>query len=57
MVFVGKMIFIVEDIVEVFGFFCKEEVERYFKVFDEVEIGDFRLEEMEWIVVEVGCIC
>ncbi|KAK4654983.1 hypothetical protein QC762_405790 [Podospora pseudocomata] len=56
MVSVGKTTLTAEDIAEVLGPFRKEEAERYFKVLDEAEIGDLRLEEMEWTVAEAGRI-
>lgn len=42
------------DIAEVLGPFRKEEAAELFKVLDENESGDMRLEEMVWTVVESG---
>ncbi|KAK4198786.1 putative Mechanosensitive ion channel [Triangularia verruculosa] len=56
MVSVGKTTLTAQDIAEVLGPFRKEEAQRYFKVLDEAEIGDLKLEEMEWTVAEAGRI-
>ena len=53
---VGKEVLTAQDIAEVLGPFRKEEAEGYFKTLDEGEIGDIRLEEMEWTVAEAGRI-
>ncbi|KAK3988005.1 putative Mechanosensitive ion channel [Cladorrhinum sp. PSN332] len=54
MVPVGKEVLTPTDIAEVLGPFRKEEATNYFKALDESEIGDIRLEEMEWTVAEAG---
>ncbi|KAK4228633.1 putative Mechanosensitive ion channel [Podospora fimiseda] len=56
MVPMGKDVLISTDIAEVLGPFRKEEAGNYFKALDESEIGDIRLEEMEWTVAEAGRI-
>lgn len=56
LVSVGKETLTAQDIAEVLGPFRKEEAEGYFKILDEGEIGDIRLEEMEWTVAEAGRI-
>ncbi|GAB1315562.1 hypothetical protein MFIFM68171_05772 [Madurella fahalii] len=53
---VGKETLTAQDIAEVLGPFRKEEAQGYFKALDEGEIGDIRLEEMEWTVAEAGRI-
>ncbi|KAL2133492.1 hypothetical protein VTI74DRAFT_2257 [Chaetomium olivicolor] len=52
----GKETLTAQDIAEVLGPFRKEEATEYFKTLDEGEIGDIRLEEMEWTVAEAGRI-
>ncbi|KAK4168196.1 putative Mechanosensitive ion channel [Cladorrhinum sp. PSN259] len=54
MVSVGNEILTATDIAEVLGPFRKEEASTYFTALDESEIGDIRLEEMEWTVAEAG---
>ncbi|KXX81514.1 Mechanosensitive ion channel protein 8 [Madurella mycetomatis] len=56
MVPVGKETLTEQDIAEVLGPFRKEEARGYFKTLDEGEIGDIRLDEMEWTVAEAGRI-
>ncbi|KAK4183181.1 putative Mechanosensitive ion channel [Podospora australis] len=56
MVSVGKDTLTAQDIAEVLGPFRKEEAQGYFKTLDEGEIGDIRLDEMEWTVAEAGRI-
>lgn len=56
LVVVGKESLCQEDIAEVLGPFRREEAERIFKVLDENESGDIRLDEMVWTVVEAGRI-
>lgn len=51
---VGKETLTAQDIAEVMGPFRKEEAEGYFNILDEGQIGDIRLEEMEWAVAEAG---
>ncbi|KAK4038541.1 Mechanosensitive ion channel protein 8 [Parachaetomium inaequale] len=53
---VGKETLTAQDIAEVLGPFRKEEAEGYFKTLDEGELGDIRLDEMEWTVAEAGRI-
>ena len=56
LVSVGKETLTAQDIAEVLGPYRKEEAEGYFKTLDENEMGDIRLEEMEWTVAEAGNI-
>jgi small-conductance mechanosensitive channel len=51
---VGKEVLTAQDIAEVLGPFRKEEATKYFTILDEGEIGDIRLDEMEWTVAEAG---
>ncbi|KAJ4305964.1 hypothetical protein N0V88_000754 [Collariella sp. IMI 366227] len=53
---VGKESLTAQDIAEVLGPFRKDEAAEYFKTIDEGEIGDIRLEEMEWTAAEAGRI-
>lgn len=53
---VGRETLTAQDIAKVLGPFRKEEAEGYFKTLDEGEIGDIRLDEMEWTVAEAGRI-
>ncbi|KAJ4305991.1 hypothetical protein N0V88_000782 [Collariella sp. IMI 366227] len=53
---VGKESLTAQDIAEILGPFQKEEAAEYFKTIDEGEIGDIRLEEMEWTATEAGRI-
>ena len=52
----GKEGLTAEDIAEVFGPFRKEEAEAHFKILDENESGDLRLDEMIYTVIEAGQI-
>jgi small-conductance mechanosensitive channel len=52
----GKESFTAEDIAEVLGPYRPDEAIEIFKVIDENESGDIRLEEMVWTVVEAGRI-
>ncbi len=54
LVSVGKETLTAQDIAEVLGPYRKEEADGYFKTLDESEMGDIRLEEMEWTVAEAG---
>ena len=54
MVPVGKDSLKANDIAEVLGPFRKEEAQKYFKTIDQNEMGDIRLDEMEWTVTEAG---
>ncbi|KAK0616462.1 hypothetical protein B0T14DRAFT_435937 [Immersiella caudata] len=54
MVPMGKDCLKASDIAEVLGPFRKEEAEKYFKTLDQNEMGDIRLDEMEWTVTEAG---
>ncbi|KAK0707861.1 hypothetical protein B0H67DRAFT_496581 [Lasiosphaeris hirsuta] len=56
MVPVGKDCLKADDIAEVLGPFRKEEAQGYFKVLDQNDMGDIRLEEMEWTLVDAGKI-
>ena len=56
MVPAGRETLKADDIAEVLGPFRKEEAHRYFKALDENELGDVRLNEMEWAVIEAGKI-
>jgi small-conductance mechanosensitive channel len=51
---VGKEALTAQDIAEVMGPFRKEEAEGYFNTLDEGQIGDIRLEEMEFTLAEAG---
>jgi len=52
----GKDCLTSEDIAEVLGPFRKAEAKQYFTALDQNELGDIRLEEMEWTVTEAGKI-
>ncbi|KAK1755494.1 Mechanosensitive ion channel protein 8 [Echria macrotheca] len=54
MVPVGRECLTADDIAEVLGPFRKEEAQRYFKALDQSNLGDIRLDEMEWIVADAG---
>lgn len=52
----GKEAFSAEDIAEVLGPYRRDEALDIFKIIDENESGDIRLDEMVWTVVEAGRI-
>ena len=52
----GKEALTAEDVAEVLGPYRRDEAIECFKVLDENESGDLRLEEMVWTVIEVGRI-
>jgi hypothetical protein len=52
----GKEALSAEDIAEVLGPYRRDEALDIFKIIDENESGDIRLEEMVWTVVEAGRI-
>lgn len=54
MVPAGKDSLSASDIAEVLGPFRKEDAETYFKSLDQNELGDVRLDELEWTVAESG---
>ncbi|KAK0644083.1 hypothetical protein B0T16DRAFT_447842 [Cercophora newfieldiana] len=56
MVPMGKDSLKSSDIAEVLGPFRKEEAQKYFTALDQNEMGDIRLDEMEWTVTEAGKI-
>ncbi|KAK4143917.1 uncharacterized protein C8A04DRAFT_11888 [Dichotomopilus funicola] len=52
----GKEALTAENMAEVLGPSRKSEAEAYFKLLDEGDLGDLRLDEMEWSVTEAGRI-
>jgi small-conductance mechanosensitive channel len=52
----GKEAFSADDIAEVLGPYRRDEALDIFKIIDENESGDIRLDEMVWTVVEAGRI-
>jgi small-conductance mechanosensitive channel len=52
----GKESFSADDIAEVLGPYRRDEALDIFKIIDENESGDIRLDEMVWTVVEAGRI-
>ncbi|KAK0710046.1 hypothetical protein B0T26DRAFT_653339 [Lasiosphaeria miniovina] len=54
MVPLGKDVLTAQDIAEVLGPFRKDDAAAYFKALDQGDMGDIRLDEMEWAVVEAG---
>jgi hypothetical protein len=54
MVPMGKDCLKASDIAEVLGPFRKDDAEKYFKALDQNEMGDIRLNEMEFTVTEAG---